>query len=119
LFSSALCGLVVVARPKATFVDICESDTRCCSTNADGSTSQYYFMTTGDTINNHKTACRLEGSGDTRLVIIDSQLENDCLVRYINDGMCANRSLTYSAEYRMNTEYIRVASRGGEELGSR
>ena len=54
------------------------------------------------------TECRLEGGGSTeltRLVVIEDQVENDCLVKYIQDEFGDSTAKTYAIGVKMSDQY--------------
>ena len=54
------------------------------------------------------TECRLEGAGGTevtRLVVIEDQVENDCLVKYIQDEFGDSAAKSYAIGVKMSDQY--------------
>merc|ERR1712083_640218 len=79
-------------QPRSTYVTLAdESDGDHCQVALQAGTNKtiagkYWFMRTGDSVSNHHINCITdESSTTTKLAVLESRKENDCLTRYLTD----------------------------------
>merc|ERR1711997_506269 len=83
--------LTLICAVQGTFIDICanphaEVSDACCngSTSVGTSVGKIWVMKNEDTFATHDLDCKLEGLGNSRLLAINSILENDCILQYLH-----------------------------------